>query len=125
MTAPGGTIRFTASSPEELPQALDDAQAKSAENNAPLFIHVRADWCPDCTSTDAAVHSAFEARSSPAVLLTALVHDRAAYRTAQYPYREHPLLKIRVIPTLIRVADDARLVEDECGDLKVVSGLLE
>lgn len=63
------------------------------------------------------------ARQGATVMLTALVEDSAAYRKPDFLYRTHDLLKVRCIPTLIRMADGARLVEGECGDAAKVAEL--
>lgn len=114
---------FKAASPSSFASALQSAKSKAAALSAPLFIHVRADWCPDCTRTDGTISSAFSALDSPAVVLTALVDDRAAYRTPTFPYRTDDTLKIRAIPTLMKVSGD-KLVEAECGDPRKVAKLV-
>lgn len=112
-----------APTPSTFPSALSAAASVASSRSAPLFIHVRADWCLDCTLTDNTISSAFSALETPAVLLTALVDNRAAYRSPDFAYRTDATLKITAIPTLIKV-DGERLVEGECGDPSKVAKLV-
>lgn len=112
-----------APTPSTFSSALASATSVAASLSAPLFIHVRADWCSDCTRTDNTVSSAFSALETRTVLLTALVDDRKAYRSPDYAYRTDATLKITAIPTLIKM-DGGRLVEGECGDAEKVARLV-
>lgn len=124
MTTQSPITHITAASAAEFSATLSAAMSESGSKNAPLFIHVRGDFCSDCTNTDETVKAAVARLQRPAVFLTALVEDSGAYSSKEYPYRTDDLLKLQGIPTLLRVADGMRLEDKECGDLEKVCEFL-
>lgn len=118
--------RFEAETPAHFDAMFKTASDAASQLGAPLFVHVTSSWCPDCIRADPAIHAAFETRTEPAVVLTARVPDRSAYRSPSFPYRSNPTLQLTAIPTVIRFADagTSRLVEYDCYDQSKLTSLI-
>jgi hypothetical protein len=85
--------------------------------------------CPDCESAEPVIHAALNGLEAPVTLIYAPV-VRSEYRgNASHPYRVHPQLKLKAVPTLYRWAGkrgpSRSLVEGECLDSEMMAALLE
>ncbi|CAG8565077.1 10269_t:CDS:2 [Acaulospora morrowiae] len=78
-------------------------------------------WCPDCVIADPLIRRHFSNEAHPeSVLVEVPVGTRSQYKgRPDNPYRTHPRIQLKAIPTLIKWSangsDDKSLVEDECS----------
>ncbi|CAG8434501.1 15534_t:CDS:2 [Funneliformis mosseae] len=74
-------------------------------------------WCPDCVNADPLIRHHLEKTTADSVLIEVPVGTRAEGRPDN-PYRLHPRIQLKSIPTLIKWTENAetdkRLVESEC-----------
>ncbi|EGN97164.1 hypothetical protein SERLA73DRAFT_183803 [Serpula lacrymans var. lacrymans S7.3] len=66
-------------------------------------------WCPDCVAVDDTVQSVFGNNDGPSALIV-YVGQKADWKTPSNQFRGEPW-KIQSVPTIIRLRDDARLVD--------------
>jgi hypothetical protein len=114
----------------EQPEAFDATLREELRGRESVLVRVTAangkdgkPWCSDCARFEPVLQAVLEGADRQVTLLDCLV-VRDAYKQGEHPYRKHPLLQIKAIPTLLRVdaagVAQARLVEAECFDAKSV-----
>ncbi|KAF0972675.1 hypothetical protein FDP41_008924 [Naegleria fowleri] len=115
-----------------------DSTMQSVVNNHPgslVFVYITGkkdtttgkSWCPDCVVSEPIVTEDFlpevdrecKKKGLKTILVKALV-ERSEYKgNPQYPYRTHPDLRVKSIPTFIlwNAKDDEKARTDNFNDL--------
>lgn len=85
-------------------------------------------WCPDCVTADPVLRRACRELQPGLTLYECPVGLRSDWKNRpEHPYRQHPLLRLARIPTLIRIeggAERGRLVEADCARPEAVAAFL-
>jgi hypothetical protein len=118
--------------PEELAPVLD--QLARTRGSALLLCFgsedpaTGASWCQDCITADPVLRSACSRLRPELTLYECPVGPRSAWRgQPNHPYRQHALLHLQRIPTLILIeqgCERGRLVEGDCAQPDLVRAFL-
>jgi len=122
--------RIVVPTPSEFDQMLNKYSKK--ENLFILFTgnkdpRTNKSWCPDCVTAEPIIDAAFQMLDHCTVL-ECLVEREDYKGKPQHPYRVHPKIKLKAIPTLVhwgKVSARAVLVEDQCCDPSLVNDFIE
>lgn len=98
-------ITLTCNNAAEYTDSFEKARQLSEDKNLPFFTLLTGtvvpetgkSWCPDCANAEPVIHSALETLTSGCVLLVGLV-QRAAFPE----YRDHPLIRLKCVPTFTK-----------------------
>ncbi|EFA81846.1 thioredoxin fold domain-containing protein [Heterostelium album PN500] len=83
-------------------------------------------WCPDCRVSDPVFKKAFDELENYCLVECAIQRD--GYKgNPEHPYRTHPRIQLKGIPTLMSWKQDtqSKFAEDECGNFEKVSAFLK
>jgi hypothetical protein len=85
-------------------------------------------WCPDCVLADPLVRKLVRELQPHLALLECPVGLRSQWKNQPgHPYRQHPLLHLQRIPTLVWLdgpCERGRLVEGDCAKPELVRAFL-
>eukprot|EP01031_Cornospumella_fuschlensis_P030208 gene30209-36493_t len=120
--------------PSNFASAFSQASALARESNAALYILFTGEkdaasgvsWCPDCTRAEPLLENVLQKVPNPFVYVTCDV-ERGPYRQADYAYRADPLIKLRCVPTLLRIRNGevvGRLNDVQCQSLPTLEEFL-
>ncbi|XP_057294799.1 thioredoxin domain-containing protein 17-like [Hydractinia symbiolongicarpus] len=82
-------------------------------------------WCPDCVKADPVIKNNISKIPSDAVFITCSVGDRSTWKDPASPFRTHPKLLLKGVPTLMKWGTPERLGDSECSKDELVSMLFE
>ncbi|KAF2349561.1 Protein of unknown function DUF953 thioredoxin-like [Trinorchestia longiramus] len=82
-------------------------------------------WCPDCVVAKPIVDSAVAKASEDFVYIYCSVGDRDFWKDKNCVFRTDPNLRLKSVPTLIKVGTPQRLEEAQCADANLVSMMFE
>ncbi|KAL5016679.1 hypothetical protein ScPMuIL_006268 [Solemya velum] len=72
-------------------------------------------WCPDCVTAKPVVERNLQYVDKDAVFIHCGVGDRAFWKDPKNIFRTDPKLKLKSVPTLLRVGKPQRLEEEKCA----------
>jgi Eukaryotic protein of unknown function (DUF953) len=109
--------------------------ATIAEQGSALFVFFGSidpqtgeSWCKDCVTADPVLRRACVSTRPDLILFECPVGERSDWKQQpQHPYRQHPLLRLERIPTLLffeRGLERGRLVEADCANQDLVVAFL-
>eukprot|EP00116_Pleurobrachia_bachei_P015640 sb/3475902/ len=79
-------------------------------------------WCPDCVRADPVIEEAAKSLPVGTCLITTFI-DRPTWKDPNNEFRKGNL-KLKSIPTLVKLGSEERLVESECAKKSLVEMLL-
>ncbi|XP_059171955.1 thioredoxin domain-containing protein 17-like [Physella acuta] len=82
-------------------------------------------WCPDCTKAEPVINRNLDKAPEDAVLIHCHVGDRDYWKNMNNEFRKDPKLKVKCVPTLVRIGSPHRLEESECAKDDLVEMLFE
>lgn len=127
--------RVLVTDPSAFDAAVAAAKAATPDATFVLLTGAPADgasgasWCPDCNDAKPVLEPVFaEAGAAGDVTLVECSIPRAGYSgVPTHPYRVHPALKLKGVPTLIKWGAGRKtgeLVEAQCADKALVRELV-
>mmetsp|Transcript_9018 Transcript_9018/g.12400 ORF Transcript_9018/g.12400 Transcript_9018/m.12400 type:complete len:142 (+) Transcript_9018:46-471(+) len=121
--------------PSEFDSLLSQA-IKSNGSSKPVLVLFSGDidpqtnqsWCPDCVQADETLPQYL--KDIPSYTLLKCWISRSEYKgNPKHPYRVHPKINLKAIPTLIRYSANGNprevLVEEECYNVDLVKDFVE
>ena len=125
--------RVFCETPDEFQSKLSACEVSAGKR--PLFILFTGSkdivtgksWCPDCVVADPVIDEILNSLEDGCMLLYCSV-DREPYRTPVYPYRTHPIIQLKCVPTLIKYQNGkviARLNDSQCQEKGFVQDLVD
>ncbi|TBU49980.1 hypothetical protein BD309DRAFT_946134 [Dichomitus squalens] len=100
---------------QESPDPATPAWAQDVKSEYLIFFSSRGEggklWCPDCVAVEDLVKQTFESAEGPSGTIV-YVGQRSEWKTPSNPFRAQPW-NVQSVPTVIRIRDGARLVEQE------------
>jgi len=127
---------FSVDNSTELDSTIQDMEAKRNPTTT-VFVYVVAtkdpatgvSWCGDCRNAEPIVSQVMSEHAASVIVIEAPVL-KDGYKT--HPYRAHPKLQLKAIPTLYKLKGGdiaGALVEGECADIakvrKFVKGAIQ
>merc|ERR1711894_191859 len=82
-------------------------------------------WCPDCVKADPVVERCLSKLDKDAVFIHCGVGDRTFWKDQQNVFRTDQVLKLKSVPTLMKVGQPERLQEEQCANEDLVTMLFE
>ncbi|KAA0184142.1 hypothetical protein HAZT_HAZT008045 [Hyalella azteca] len=82
-------------------------------------------WCPDCVVAQPVVDKAVSQASEDFIYVYCSVGGRDFWKDKNCVFRTDPSLKLKSVPTLIKVGTPQRLEEAQCANPKLVEMLFE
>ena len=117
---------ITANGFAEYVKALESSQASCSQVFALFTGSLTASgksWCPDCVRADPVIEEAAKTLPSDTCLITTYI-DRPTWKDQKNEFRTGEL-KLRSVPTLVKIGTEQRLVESECSKKSLVEMLFE
>jgi hypothetical protein len=99
-----------------MPLSVTDATDTNALKEKFLIFYSSYDengklWCPDCIAVQDLIQATFAPDDAPEASIV-YVGQKAEWKTPSNIFRSEPW-RIQCIPTIVRVRDDARLVDTQ------------
>ncbi|XP_041377040.1 thioredoxin domain-containing protein 17-like [Gigantopelta aegis] len=82
-------------------------------------------WCPDCVVAEPVVERNLKHVPDDAVLIHCSVGDRPYWKDQNNAFRTDPKLKLKSVPTLMKVGTPQRLEEEQCTKDDLIQMLFE
>ena len=117
---------ITANSFAEYMKAAESSKSTCSQNFALFTGSLTASgksWCPDCGRADPVIEEAAKSLPSGTCLITTYI-DRPTWKNQNNEFRKGDL-KLKSVPTLIKLGSEQRLVESECAKKSLVEMLFE
>merc|ERR1712168_225533 len=80
-------------------------------------------WCPDCVTAEPVVYGGLSDAPEEAVFIYCGVGERAFWKDQQNIFRTDPKLKVKSVPTLMKLGTPMRLEEGQCAAKELVEEL--
>ncbi|KAK7478253.1 hypothetical protein BaRGS_00030511 [Batillaria attramentaria] len=82
-------------------------------------------WCPDCVTADPVIERNVKTAPENAVFIHCGVGERAFWKDQSNIFRTDPKLKLKCVPTLLKLGTPQRLEEGQCADDNLVQMFFE
>merc|ERR1712227_75516 len=82
-------------------------------------------WCPDCATAEPVVHGELEKLPKGSVFVHVDVGGRDYWKNKENDFRVDPQLKLTGVPTLLKLGEKAKLVEDQLFKSDLIQMLFE
>lgn len=80
-------------------------------------------WCPDCVAADPVIESCLSKLPEDAVFIHCSVGDRPFWKDQHNVFRTNPDLRLKCVPTLMKIGKPQRLEEEQCANADLVEML--
>ncbi|KAL4223905.1 Thioredoxin domain-containing protein 17 [Mactra antiquata] len=77
-------------------------------------------WCPDCVAADPVIEASLSKLPMDSVFIKCSVGDRAYWKNQQNDFRIDPKLRLKSVPTLLKLGEPQRLEEEQCAKSDLV-----
>ncbi|XP_077995570.1 thioredoxin domain-containing protein 17-like [Glandiceps talaboti] len=78
-------------------------------------------WCDDCTDADPIIEKGLELAPKGSVFILCVVGDKDSWNDPNNPFKHHPTIKFREIPSLMRLSTKELLGPEECKKSECVN----
>ncbi|ESO97430.1 hypothetical protein LOTGIDRAFT_214285 [Lottia gigantea] len=111
-----------------------EAYKKAAEENKSKLVFalfcgsVNANgesWCPDCVTAAPVIADNLKHAPKDSVFIHCGVGGRDFWKDQNNVFRKDPVLKLKSVPTLLKIGHPQRLEEAQCAKPEMVKMLLE
>uniref|UniRef100_A0A2P2I025 Thioredoxin domain-containing protein 17 n=2 Tax=Hirondellea gigas TaxID=1518452 RepID=A0A2P2I025_9CRUS len=82
-------------------------------------------WCPDCVVAQPVVDAAVDKASDDFIYIYCSVGGRDFWKNRNCIFRTDPRLRLKSVPTLLKLGSSERLEESQCADASLVRMLFE
>merc|ERR1719357_1657365 len=123
----------TIAHPSKFDAEIERLTKSCADNKFQMFVLVTGakkdgtdeSWCPDCVLAEPIIRKAMKSADDPPALLVECPVIRSEYKgKPDYPYRQHPKLRLKSIPTLYKWGTAEVLGEKDCSNPDLVELLV-
>lgn len=112
---------ITCDSPTEFDELLEKHHPEIIYFTASKDVDSGLSWCSDCNNAEPLIEEFFQ-KCDTVVVIKCIV-ERAEYRSPQYLYRNHHLIHLQCVPTLLKIRNgksSIRLNDEQCQDTAMV-----
>jgi len=110
---------------------FDDYQSTAAKHNDKTIFALFTgsvgengeSWCPDCVDAHPVIEKNVTNLPDGAILIRCSVGDRTFWKDQKNVFRTNPDLRLKCVPTLMKVGKPQRLEEGQCADADLVEML--
>lgn len=82
-------------------------------------------WCPDCVVAQPIVDSVVASASDQFIYIYCSVGGRDFWKDKNCIFRTDPRLRLKSVPTLLKMGTPQRLEEEQCADKSIVEMMFE
>ncbi|WAR02767.1 TXD17-like protein [Mya arenaria] len=80
-------------------------------------------WCPDCVVAEPVINANLSKIADDGVFIYCSVGDRTFWKDQNNAFRKDPSLMLKGVPTLLKLGQPNRLVEEQCAKTDLVEML--